>query len=77
MSNNTEKTLYDPSFEPDNCGIGAIVGIHGKKVTKLSMMPLRLSKILNTDPERMRKERPAMASEYLLRFLISSLPVSA
>ena len=25
------KGLYDPSFEHDNCGIGAIVNIHGKK----------------------------------------------
>ncbi len=25
------KTLYDPSFEHDNCGIGAIVNIHGRK----------------------------------------------
>ena len=26
-----EKTLYDPSFEHDNCGIGAICDIHGTK----------------------------------------------
>ena len=25
------KGLYDASFEHDNCGIGAIVNIHGKK----------------------------------------------
>ncbi len=35
MSNNMEKTLYDPSFEHDNCGIGAIVDIHGKKSHKI------------------------------------------
>ena len=26
-----EKTLYEPSFEHDNCGIGAIVNIKGEK----------------------------------------------
>ena len=25
-----EKTLYEPSFEHDNCGIGAITNIYGK-----------------------------------------------
>ena len=25
------KTLYEPSFEHDNCGIGAVINIHGKK----------------------------------------------
>ena len=29
--NNQINTLYEPSFEHDNCGIGAIVNIHGKK----------------------------------------------
>ena len=31
MELNKGKGLYDPSFEHDNCGIGAIVNIHGKK----------------------------------------------
>ena len=26
-----QASLYDPSFEHDNCGIGAIVNIKGKK----------------------------------------------
>ena len=26
-----KRNLYDPSFEHDNCGIGAIVNIYGKK----------------------------------------------
>ena len=30
-----EKGLYDPSFEHDNCGIGAIVQIDGKVSHKL------------------------------------------
>ena len=28
---NKEAGLYDSNFEHDNCGIGAIVNIHGKK----------------------------------------------
>ena len=28
---NWEKGLYDPSFEHDNCGIGAIVSVDGRK----------------------------------------------
>ena len=26
-----QKTLYEPSFEHDNCGIGAVVNIDGSK----------------------------------------------
>ena len=29
------RSLYDPSFEHDNCGIGAVVDIHGKKSHKI------------------------------------------
>ena len=25
------KTMYDPSFEHDNCGIGAVCDVNGKK----------------------------------------------
>ena len=30
-NNQPVKTLYDESFEHDNCGIGAVINIHGKK----------------------------------------------
>ena len=30
-----EKTLYEPSFEHDNCGIGAVVNIDGSKSHKI------------------------------------------
>lgn len=30
-STDPQQTLYDPSFEHDNCGIGAVVDIHGRK----------------------------------------------
>ena len=26
-----QNTLYEPAFEHDNCGIGAVVNIYGKK----------------------------------------------
>ena len=29
------KTLYDPSFEHDACGIGAVVSIDGKQTHKI------------------------------------------
>jgi hypothetical protein len=29
-----QSRLYDPSFEHDSCGIGAIVNIHGEKTSK-------------------------------------------
>ena len=29
------KTLYEPSFEHDNCGIGAVVNIDGSKSHKI------------------------------------------
>ena len=31
MENNTENTLYNPCFEHDSCGIGAVVNIDGRK----------------------------------------------
>ncbi|MFC2662348.1 MAG: hypothetical protein ACFNYI_04275, partial [Eubacterium sp.] len=29
-----QSRLYDPAFEHDSCGIGAIVNIHGEKTSK-------------------------------------------
>ena len=29
------KTLYEPAFEHDNCGVGAIINVHGKKSHKI------------------------------------------
>ena len=31
MNQSENKTLYESSFEHDNCGIGAIVNIRGEK----------------------------------------------
>ena len=35
----TAKGLYDPSFEHDNCGIGAVVNIKGIKTHQTWKMP--------------------------------------
>ena len=39
---NTSKGLYEPSFEHDNCGIGAIVDINGKKSHQIVIDALRI-----------------------------------
>ena len=31
MENRNQNTLYHPGFEHDNCGIGAVVNINGRK----------------------------------------------
>ena len=31
IQQNTEQGLYNPDFEHDNCGIGAVVNIKGQK----------------------------------------------
>ncbi len=38
----TSKGLYEPSFEHDNCGIGAIVDINGKKSHQIVIDALRI-----------------------------------
>ena len=37
-----QKGLYDPSFEHDNCGIGAVVDIKGKKSHQIVADALRI-----------------------------------
>ncbi len=39
-----EDGLYDPRFEHDNCGIGAVVNIKGKRVMRQLKMHLKLLK---------------------------------
>ena len=54
--------LYRESFEHDNCGIGAIVNIKGKKTHSTVAGCLEYCRtILSTEPERMQKERQEMA----------------
>ena len=48
--------LYDPSFEHDNCGIGAVVNIKGIKTH--GTMHSRLLRILSTEQERTQRARP-------------------
>ncbi|UKI55425.1 MAG: hypothetical protein L6V90_12640 [Treponema succinifaciens] len=68
----TEKnrTLYDPSFEHDACGIGAVVNIDGTATHKIVDNALCIVESWSTARERMRPERPATESEFLFRFRI-------
>ena len=65
--------LYDPRFEHDNCGIGAIVNIKGNKDHEAVEGALGIVEHSNTEQEKMRKERPVMVSESFYRFPISFL----
>ena len=53
--------LYRESFEHDNCGIGAIVNIKGKKTHSTVAGALSIVEHLSTEPEKMQKERQEMA----------------
>lgn len=70
----TAKGLYDPSFEHDNCGIGAVVNIKGIKTHQTVENAL---KIVENLKHRAGKdaltERPEMVLVFFFRFPISSL----
>ena len=59
----TAKGLYDPSFEHDNCGIGAVVNIKGIKTHQTVENALKIVENL----------RPEMVLVFFFRFPISSL----
>ena len=64
--------LYDPRFEHDNCGIGAIVNIKGKKTHSTVKNALEIRyRILNTAQEKTAKEKQEMVLVFSYRFLIS------
>ena len=64
MENFTERKtpagLYSPRFEHDNCGIGAVVDIKGRKSHKTIDDALQMS----TAPARTPRARPATASAF-------------
>ena len=49
--------LYDPAYEHDNCGIGAIVNIKGVKTHKTVADALTIVERLEHRAGRMRSER--------------------
>lgn len=69
----TAKGLYDPSFEHDNCGIGAVVNIKGIKTHQTVENALKIVENLSIEPEKMPTERPEMVLVFFFRFPISSL----
>ena len=65
-----QQGLYSPSFEHDNCGIGAIVNIKGKKSHQIVDDALKIVEQAasdrpaigaNTAPAGMRRAKPATA----------------
>ena len=65
MENFTEQKttlgLYDPQFEHDACGIGAVVDIKGRKSHQTVDDALSIVERLSTAPVRTPKARPATA----------------
>ena len=59
--------LYDPRFEHDNCGIGAIVNIKGKKTHSTVKNALEIV----ANQEKTAKEKQEMVLVFSYRFLIS------
>ena len=69
----TAKGLYDPSFEHDNCGIGAVVNIKGIKTHQTVENALKIVENLKHRAGKMPTERPEMVLVFFFRFPISSL----
>ena len=64
--------LYDPRFEHDNCGIGAVVNIKGVKTHQTVEQALHIVENLEHRAEKMEKARLATVSVSCFRFLTSS-----
>ncbi len=64
--------LYDPSFEHDNCGIGAVVNIKGIKTHKTVSDALRIVENLEHSAGKVQKERPVTVLVYCFRSHTSS-----
>ena len=53
-----QQGLYRSEFEHDNCGIGAVVNIKGKKTHDTVANALKIVEHLNTAQVRMQKAKP-------------------
>ena len=56
----TTEGLFDPSFEHDNCGIGAIVNIKGTKTHQTVEDALKIVEILSIVLVRTQREKQEM-----------------
>lgn len=63
------KGLYCPMLEHDNCGIGAVVNIKGKKTHQVVSQALEIVENLE-HRERTLRERPGTESGFYYRFPI-------
>ena len=66
--------LYDPSFEHDNCGIGACVNIKGVKSRETVENALKIVENLEHRAERMQKVRPVTVLVFCFRYHTSFSP---
>ena len=64
---NQQQGLYRPEFEHDNCGIGAVVNIKGKKTHDTVANALKIVENLEHRAGRMQKEKPVMVSVSFFR----------
>ena len=68
-----EDGLYDPRFEHDNCGIGAVVNIKGVKSHATVENALKIVENLEHRAGRMPREKPVTVLVSYYRFHINSL----
>lgn len=78
MENFTEQKntlgLYDPQFEHDACGIGAVVDIKGRKSHQTVDDALAIVERLEHRAARMPRARPATVWAFCCRSATSSSP---
>ena len=72
--NATPLGLYDPQFEHDACGIGAVVDIKGRKSHQTVSDALSIVERLEHRAVRMPRARPATAWASCCRSATSSFP---
>ena len=72
----TTEGLYDPSFEHDNCGIGAIVNIKGTKTHQTVEDALKIVENLEHRAGKDAEGKQEMVSVFYFRFLTRFSKVS-
>ena len=68
-----EDGLYDPRFEHDNCGIGAVVNIKGVKSHATVENALKIVENLEHRAGKDAEEKPVTVLVFYYRFHINSL----
>lgn len=73
MEQQKKPALYDPSFEHDACGIGAVVNIKGIKTHKTVEDALTIVETLEHRAGKDAEGRPVMVLVLCFRFLTDFL----